>query len=591
MLFGQQETADTFFLAKKKGILGKLGKSMARSSGSGIPPVKSVDPFKEYNGKIIRFIQIVPVGFNQNLNDTAVIRRSLAVKIAEKFHRNTRNSSIKENLFFKEGDVFLPLLIADNERFLRDQTYIRDAAIVVYKSIASEDSVDIIVLTKDVFSIGGNFSSSGLSRVKAGIREENLGGTGSRLAIMSLYEKTRNPSMGIGAEYIDRNIRGTFLNATIGINTFRNAIVNGRNEENAYYLKIGKPLVNRYTEWTGEFSFSHNETIDAYSEKAFYRETSQYEYNNFDLWGGYNIGWGRQRRTDSEKRLRHFVSSRIFYNLFEKVPGIFKDSFNYNYANLNGILFSYSLYKQNFYVTNFIFGFGRNEDVPIGINASIIGGWTNKQGRKRGYYGAEFDGSSYSKKGFYSSYTVKAGGYKGSGAFEDINVLLNVDHFTKLIKMNKEWLNRNFISISYSRFFKPNLNEPLKLQSNYGLPYFRSDSLNIIEASSRATFKFESIFFNLHRFLGFRFAPFVFSEFSALKPLKSPKHTDTYTAIGGGIRTRNENLVLGTIELRGYFFPKVTTEDMSKWKIKLSSNLRFRYNTSFVKRPDFIIVN
>jgi hypothetical protein len=44
---------------------------------------------------------------------------------------------------------------------------------------------------------------------------------------------------------------------------------------------------------------------------------------------------------------------------------------------------------------------GRNEDVPIGLNASLIAGWTNKQGRMRGYYGAELDASFYSKQGFF----------------------------------------------------------------------------------------------------------------------------------------------------------------------------------------------
>ena len=121
--FAQQgdNSTDTFFLAKKKGLLGKLGRSIARSSPTSAPPVRSVDIFKKYNGKIIRFIEVVAVGFNQNLNDTTDIKKNLAIRVANRFHKTTRESTVRKNLFFKEGDVFIPLMVSDNERYLRDQ--------------------------------------------------------------------------------------------------------------------------------------------------------------------------------------------------------------------------------------------------------------------------------------------------------------------------------------------------------------------------------------------------------------------------------------------------------------------------------------
>lgn len=582
---------DTFFLAKSKGLLGKLGKSISRNSPVSTTPVKSGDIYKKYAGKIIRFIEVVPVGFNQNLNDTAEIRRNFAVRVANRFHRDSRSSTIKKNLFFKEGNVLLPLLVADNERFLRNQPFLRDASIVVYKSINS-DSVDIIVLTRDVFSIGGSLQASGLKKIKTEVKEENLAGTGARLEVNGLYDKSRNPTMAYGAEFTERNIRGSFLSGTVGFRTFQNAIYNNRLEENNVYLRIEKPLIHRYTQWTGAFSVAHGQTSNAYLEQPLYKSTGEYSYNNLDLWGGYNIGWGRRRQTDSEKRLRHFVAGRSFYNYFDKIPGIFRDSFNYNYTNLNGLLFSYTLYKQNFYLTNFIYGFGINEDVPIGINATVTAGWTNTQDRMRGYYGAEFDASSYSKKGFFSSYQLKAGVYRGAHSFEDISLLASVDHFTKLRQLNKQWYTRNFISLSYAKLFNQTLNEPLKLQSDYGLHYFRPDSLNNLEANSRATIKLESVFFNLHRFLGFRFAPFVFGEISFLSHVNMPRDTKAnYPAVGAGVRTRNENLVLGTVEVRGYYFPGALTSQMSRFKIQFSSNLRFRYTGSLVNKPDFVRLN
>lgn len=588
-----ENKADTFFLAKKKGILGKLGRSIARSSPPSAAPIKSEDPFKKYNGKIIRFIEVVPVGFNQNLNDTTEIRRNLAIRVANRFHKTSRNATIRRNLFFNEGDVFLPLLVADNERYLRSLPYLRDAVIVVYQSIMSKDSVDIIVLTKDVFSIGGNFSTNGTKRTKSSIREENLMGTGTKLALSGFYDRNRKPKTASGIELTERNLFGSFISGTAGYKTFKNAVLSDRYEEQTFFIQFEKPLVNRYTDWTGALYLSHNQSVDAYLDSLpLYEYTSQYRYDNIDIWGGYNIGWKRKRTTDSEKRLRHFVSARAFYNYFYKVPTMFKDSFNYNFANRNGAIFSYTLYKQNFYVTNFIYGFGRNEDVPIGLTASITAGWTNIQNRLRGYYGAEFNASSYSKKGFFSSYIARVGAFRSADKWEDISLLLSVDHFTKLHKITNEWFNRNFISVSYTRLFKQKLNEPIRLTNDFGIPYFRADSLNILEFNSRATFKLESVFFNMHKFLGFRFAPFLFTQISLLQPTVNPGNkTENYGAFGAGVRTKNENLVIGTLELRGFYFPKLSTAQMSRWKIVITTNLRPKYNAVLLKRPDFSQVN
>jgi hypothetical protein len=110
-------------------------------------------------------------------------------------------------------------------------------------------------------------------------------------------------------------------------------------------------------------------------------------------------------------------------------------------------------------------------------------------------------------------------------------------------------------------------------------------------AEERTTLKLESVFFNTNKLLGFRFAPFVFTDFSFLRPLgASFSKTTGYSALGGGVRTRNENLVFGTLELRGYYFPRVEP-GFDNWKVEFSTNIRFKYNSNFIRRPDFVIFN
>ena len=67
---------------------------------------------------------------------------------------------IRNNLFFREHEKIHPYLFADNERHLRDQVYIQDARILIDSIAGSPDSVDVIVITKDVFPFGANVDIS-----------------------------------------------------------------------------------------------------------------------------------------------------------------------------------------------------------------------------------------------------------------------------------------------------------------------------------------------------------------------------------------------------------------------------------------------
>jgi hypothetical protein len=91
--------------------------------------------------------------------------------------------------------------------------------------------------------------------------------------------------------------------------------------------------------------------------------------------------------------------------------------------------------------------------------------------------------------------------------------------------------------------------------------------------------------------VGFNIAPFVFSNISYLKlSAADPAEGAVYSALGAGLRTRNENLVFGTIELKAYYFPKVVA-NMNRFNISVSSNLRFRFQTDLIRKPDFVVVN
>ena len=589
----QGSKSDTFFLVKKKGFLGKIGMSISKF-GDDPEPVKFINPFNIYKGKVIRSIKIRRLGFERDFRDTNRINRSFGVIIANGFHKKTKERVIANNLFFEVGDHINPFLLSDNERHLREQPFLQDALIKIEHADAQNDSVDVLILTKEVFSLGIGVDMSSTTRYKVEVKEENLAGTGSRLLLSTFYDVSRNPKFGYGAEYLNRNISGSFINWTAGFKTFKSAFNTGKNEELTFFSRIEKPLVSPYIPWIGTLDLAYNTTNNAYSSDSLYRSDFQYTYKNFDGWFGYNFGAKKLLSDNKQSRVRKFIAARALYQRFTNLPDRVRRIFDYRYTNISGVLGSINVFEQNFYRTNFIYGFGRYEDVPQGFSASLITGITNKKdsisvnSRVRPYFSVEALRSKFNKKGFFSTYTFKMGGFYFNRKWEDVDILINVDHFTRLNKIGLNWYNRHFYSLGFTRQITPVLNQPLYLQSTFGLPYFSNGFIN---ADTRATAKTESVFYNLTKFWGFRFAPFLFADACLVTPTnKSFAHSELYSAVGAGVRTRNENLIFGTIELKGFYFPK-TVGDMAKWRVEVGTNIRFKYSSVFIKKPDFIVAN
>ena len=588
--FSQQpvNTSDTFFLAKKKGLLGRFGKIISSNNSPEITPQKLVNNFADFKGKTIRFIEVIGLGFECNIYDSCDIKDNFGIRVAKRFHKNTREPIIYRNLFFKEGQKLSPYLLADNERYLRELVFLQDARILVDNVEGSKDSVDVIVLTKDVFSMGGKVVIDSKEKGRLEWKEENFNGSGSRVMLSGFYDKQRSPQTGYGAEVVQRNIGGSFIDLTAGFRNYKQAFSSGRSEEMNIYAGIEKPLVTPYIPSTGALQASYSKTTNAYVADSLYRSDFRYEFYNIDGWLGYSLDSRRYLYANKEIKLHRFVALRVFNQRFISLPSKIKSNYDYRYTNFTGTLASLNIFKQTFYKTNFIYGFGRSEDIPEGFSVAFTAGFINKANIRRPYTGIDAELTSFKRKGFHSNFTFRAGGYYYKSRFEDVDLLFQVEHFTRLRKLAPTWFLRSFITTGITAQANPVLNAPLFLNSIYGLDYFQNGN---IRADLRATVKGESVFYNTKKLLGFRFAPFVFADLSLVKPLKTGlEKTELYSALGGGIRTRNENLIFGTIELKGYYFPR-TIDAMKNWKVELSSNIRFKYKTGFIKRPDFIIAN
>lgn len=578
-------------LSKQKGVLGTLAQALiADTSDENEKDLQRADlPFQKYRNRVIRSISINPLQFGVRMSDTAEHVSNALTRLANQVHYDTRSFVLRNYLFFRENDRLSPYLLGNNERYLRDLPFLQEANIKVKPVKGSPDSVDVTVYTKDVLSIGGSLSLRNSESGRIALQEDNFMGWGDRLQLQTLYDKTRQDKFGFGAEYIKRNILGSYIDGSGGYINFHPAFNSGRAEETVGYIRFEKPLVNPYMRFTYAASAEVHSTANMFNLDSVYHSDLKYKYRLYDAWAGWNINMGKKRSINEFERLRFLVGIRALHQKFLTKPLQYKDRYYYPYANLSALLTSVSVFKLNFYKTQYFYGFGRKEDIPEGLEAAFTTGWTKKEGRQRPYFGLSFEQYFLTKNKRYVDYSFSAGASLYQKRLEDVNLLADIDYFSRLRHLNARWKQRSFLSFSVGRQFNALLNEPLLMESSYGLPHFQN---NLLGGYTRATMKGESVFFSPWSVLFFRFAPFVFSSATLFQfPSETRSHTTRlYTALGGGIRTRNESLIFGTIELRGAYFPRKDAFNNS-FVIQLNTNLRFKYNQEFIRRPDFVRVN
>ena len=167
-----------------------------------------------YSGKKIRKINIQRLNvFGANINNPASNEPKKIENLLNKTHVNTNENIIRKNLLFSEGEIISPLLISDNERILRQLPYIDDAMIIVVP--VSDEEADIVVFTKDVYSLGGSYVYNGLKKGSLSIFDKNIFGMGHEFGIDIPFDTKLPDSPGFGVHYLADNIAKSFINLRV----------------------------------------------------------------------------------------------------------------------------------------------------------------------------------------------------------------------------------------------------------------------------------------------------------------------------------------------------------------------------------------
>ena len=206
-------------------------------------------------------------------------------RLANRWHILTRDSVIRQQLLFREGDLFSERLLAESGRILRRNAYLYSA--VVEPLSYTNGIVDIVVRTRDVWTLMPGLSvsrSGGENKSRVNISESNLLGRGARIRLSYMDDVDREST---NFEFSDEHLGHSWLSFYLGLSD--------SSDGGTARLLAERPFYALNTRWSAGFEFiddsREDRLYDIGEEIAEYKHESDY-YTAFGGWSaGLRNGW------------------------------------------------------------------------------------------------------------------------------------------------------------------------------------------------------------------------------------------------------------------------------------------------------------
>ncbi|MCX6287274.1 MAG: hypothetical protein NTY96_09170 [Bacteroidetes bacterium] len=506
-----------------------------------IQALASENPYKKYKGKIIRNIHVLSLDpFGPTVIDTARQASTGAARFLNVVHIQSAPFVIKKMMLIREGQALDPYVMADQERILKELSYIDDARVIVVPDV-SEDSVDVVVVTKDVWSIGVVVPTITTKKVSIRLFDANFAGLGDRLALTFSFASKRAPFARFdGVSYTYTNIMGTFTDLTL------NYYQDDLHQKNIGFW-LDRPFVTNRTKLAGGISYQYNKL--AYGpdeENPSYSKASS----------GY-IWLGRSYLIAEYKIPTRFIASAAFQaTTYLQRPNIRIDS-NRSYYDVSSFLASVAFSRNNYYLIDYFLNFGKTENIPYGRLIQLTFGPQFTNFYTRLYSGFSYAQGNFIKKFGYLQGRLDLGIFFNHRTFEDGVFTARLNYMSYLyFTPDKRYKFRTYIFSTYRQGFlrRSNNNEYAYINQDMHINNYSSDT--VFKGVNSISCYFSTVAFTPWYLYGFRFAftgmfagGFKSDGFSKLF------QTRFYTGIGVGLLIKNDNLIFPTFLISAYFYP------------------------------------
>jgi len=505
---------------------------------------QSEAPFLNYTKYFVRKIVIRKLDvFGPTVYTPDVKADNWLSQVGNRMHIKTNDMVLNRYILFKKGDKIDPYTFADNERILRELPFIEDARIVVNHDSLLSDSADVVIYVKDVWSKGFDIDYRNGENIKIDLWDNNIAGTGQQNEFRYYFEPDKKPIRGLDGYYKVSNIEGSFIDAQLLYSFIGN---------NGYGINFSRSFYTPGIKYAGEVNYLRNETYTLQNVYGLPKIYVPLSYTYTYGWVGRSFPW-TWSHFSYRSRPSAVISTGIFDYGFGTHPLVTANT-NYLFQTRTLYLISLAYSQQGFYKSNLVYSFGRTEDIPYGILINYTNGFEHNEFKDRMYYNLKIAEGSYLSTWGYLYNSISLGSFFNHGAAEQGMLRFNMNYFTNLFVL-RELKFRHFLKLQYIRGYNRNSDERLSFKDTEGIRSLSSDSAT---GTQKLLCTWESVSFLPYSLIGFRIALYGFTDLGMIGDYAKPSYQNTfYSAVGMGVRLRNEHLVFKTLQLRFSYFPKI----------------------------------
>lgn len=504
--------------------------------------ILSYEYYKRFANRTIGNIRIKSLDvFGPDFDDTNRVAKIGIEKLANKLHSKSNLSVIHKNLWIKEGQKLDPDLMMDNERLLRSLPYLKDVRFIITPRPENDQIVDVLILTKDVFSFGLSGSVGNIKKGDVGVYDKNILGVGHEVGLRLVGHADKTPHIGFETYYAVNNVMGNFINISAEYaNTWQKQDV---------AFSMQRDFLRPQSVYAGGITAFRTFRATQVNPNDIVISNSNLNFIYLDGWYGRRLNLGVNQ---NDKRFQTTLAGRIRYTSFFNRPAA-DSSNNQYYANSTFYLAGLSFSERYWVRDHLVYSYGITEDIPKGYLHELVFGYDHNEFGDR-WYSHLFlsSGNIFRKQPFYFYASLGVGSFWRKSGFQQGIIDFKTNFISSLFHIRSVQA-RQFVTLNYTFGINRFDEEFLLLSNPDGIRGFGS---HLGKGQQRLTLKVENVFFQNTAYYNFKSAFFTFFDLGLIGSANKVIFADDYYAgIGIGLRIRNENLIFKTIQLRLAFYP------------------------------------
>lgn len=525
------------------------------------------------HGRVVAEDQLFAPYHGMRIGEIAIAREQVFApdgnwldRTGNKLHVMTRERVIRRDLLFNPGDTVDPQLLVRNLQLLRSRPYISDVTLELIPDPVDSTTVNVLLHTRDSWTISVDGALHGEGRTMVGLYDANILGTGNKLSIDTHFSRSDFSYGGNIVAYEIPNLLGTFYTADFSA---------GRDFYNSE-LRLGLRK-----EFIRPTDYEIGATYDNIKEKLYLidRDSSELtRIRTLNLWAG------RSRYVESIRSSLFFTGryNRTRHPLRPEVGPALNPAFH----DADNLLFGIGLYRERFYTTNLVYGYGTREFIATGYKAELNAGYTWDEFGRAIYLGTGVKGGGFRPLGYMMG-GIALGSYidPHTGAWQRCAVDIDLRWFSHLFVVRRSRI-RQFASINYTQGWNRDYgcNEIIGFTDQNGLRTLQT----YVTGINRAVMNTETVLFTPYQPLGFRIALYGFADFGLLGYNANPFRNEFFASFGIGIRLRNERLIFSAIQFELGFAVSGRRGWIDSNYMRLSNQNRLEESRYLPTRPEFV---